>query len=49
MSTAKPPPKLSAQHQRILRFLQGRDYTSPTRIAEELRCGHSSWASPKCL
>lgn len=46
---------MSKQCEWILKFLRGRDWTSPTEIGNEYSYYlgvpgyHSSWASPKCL
>ena len=41
--------KLTYCQERIMRFLQGKDWTSPTDIGNGLNRYHSAWASPKCL
>lgn len=40
---------ISPQQIRILRYLRGKNWTSPTQIGMDLHRQHSAWASPKCL
>jgi len=43
--------RLTLNFQRILYYLKGKDWTSPSKIGTDLKGAefHSAWASPKCL
>ena len=43
--------RISNQGREILKFLEGKSWTSPTEIGHTLKGEgyHSQWASPKCL
>jgi hypothetical protein len=41
--------RLTNCQKRIMQFLDGRDWTSPTDIGNGLNRYNSAWASPKCL
>ena len=41
--------KLTYHQKKIMLYLTGKDFTSPTEIGNALNHRHSAWASPKCL
>ena len=40
---------MTQRQQKVIEYLKGKDFTSPTEIGSDLFGGHSSTASPICL